>query len=65
MTVEQIEQARTILPITAVQNHYNLAERGYDDVIDHCAAEDIVFVPYFPLKGDVRRAVGRSPSATG
>jgi pyridoxine 4-dehydrogenase len=52
VTVEQIEQARTILPITAVQNHYNLAERGYDDVIDHCAAEDIVFVPYFPLKGD-------------
>ncbi|WP_027004729.1 aldo/keto reductase [Conexibacter woesei] len=51
VTVEQIEHARTILPVTAVQNHYNLAERGYDDVIDHCAAEDIVFVPYFPLKG--------------
>lgn len=52
VSVAQIEQARAILPVTAVQNHYNLTERGYDDVIDHCAAEDIVFVPYFPLKGD-------------
>jgi len=49
--VDQIETAREIVPITAVQNHYNLAERGWDDVIDHCANEGIVFVPYFPLKG--------------
>src|SRR5207247_2968851 len=49
--IDQIEKAREIVPITAVQNHYNLAERGWDDVIDHCANEGIVFVPYFPLKG--------------
>jgi aryl-alcohol dehydrogenase-like predicted oxidoreductase len=51
VSVAQIEQARTILPVTAVQNHYNLAERGHDDVVDHCATEDIVFVPYYPLEG--------------
>ena len=49
--IDQIEQARRIVPIAAVQNHYNLAERGWDDVVDHCAREGIVFVPYFPLKG--------------
>jgi pyridoxine 4-dehydrogenase len=49
--VDQIERARKVVPIAAVQNHYNLAERGHDDVIDHCAAEGIVFVPYFPLRG--------------
>jgi len=49
--IDQIETAREIVPITAVQNHYNLGERGWDGVIDHCAREGIVFVPYFPLKG--------------
>ena len=48
--IDQIEQARKIVPIAAVQNHYNLSERGWDDVVDHCAREGIVFVPYFPLK---------------
>jgi pyridoxine 4-dehydrogenase len=51
VSVAQIEQARATLPVTAVQNHYNLTERRYDDLIDHCAAEDIVFVPYYPLEG--------------
>src|SRR5437773_2455011 len=49
--VDQIERAREIVPIAAVQNHYNVVESGWDDVIDHCAREGIVFVPYFPLKG--------------
>ena len=48
--VETIKRARQIVPITAVQNHYNLAERGHESVIDHCAAEGILFVPYFPLR---------------
>jgi pyridoxine 4-dehydrogenase len=35
-----------------VQNRYNLAERGHDDVVDFCEREGIAFVPYFPLRGD-------------
>ena len=50
--IDQIERAREVVPITAVQNHYNLSERGWEDVVDYCAAEGIVFVPYFPLRGD-------------
>jgi pyridoxine 4-dehydrogenase len=50
--VEQIEQGRRVLPITAVQNQYNLSERRHDEVVDYCAAAGIVFVPYFPLRGD-------------
>jgi pyridoxine 4-dehydrogenase len=49
--VAQIERARRVVPIAAVQNEYNLSERRWDDVVDHCAAEGIVFVPYFPLRG--------------
>lgn len=48
--VEQIERGRTVVPIAAVQNHFNLGERGWDAVVDHCAAEGIVFVPFFPLR---------------
>ena len=40
------------MPITAVQNHYNLSERKHEEVVDYCARESIVFVPFFPLRGD-------------
>jgi pyridoxine 4-dehydrogenase len=50
--IDQIERARRVVPIAAVQNHYNLSAREYEDVVDYCAGEGIVFVPYFPLRGD-------------
>jgi pyridoxine 4-dehydrogenase len=52
VTIEQIEHARRVVPIAAVQNRYNLSDRTHDDVVDYCAREGIVFVPYFPLRGD-------------
>jgi pyridoxine 4-dehydrogenase len=51
VSVEQIERARQVVPIAAVQNHYNLAEREHDEVLDYCDREGIAFVPYFPLHG--------------
>ena len=51
MGVEQIKRAREIVPITAVQNHFSLSERKYEDVVDHCTREGITFVPFYPLKG--------------
>jgi pyridoxine 4-dehydrogenase len=62
VSVEQIERARRIVPIAAVQNRYNLADRRHDDVVDHCEREALAFVPYFPLRGDdpgVAAAAGR------
>ena len=50
--IDQIERARTVVPIAAVQNHYNLSERKYEGVVDYCEAEGIVFVPFFPLRGE-------------
>ncbi|HTJ21246.1 MAG TPA: aldo/keto reductase [Gemmatimonadaceae bacterium] len=52
-----IERARTVVPIAAVQNEYNVAERTYDDVVDYCAREGIVFVPYYPLGAEPGRAL--------
>jgi pyridoxine 4-dehydrogenase len=49
--IDQIERARQVVPIAAVQNNYSLAERKHDEVVDYCAAQGIVFVPFFPLRG--------------
>jgi pyridoxine 4-dehydrogenase len=51
VSVDQVERARRVVPITAVQNHYSLTERKHEAVVDHCAQAGIVFVPYFPLRG--------------
>ena len=50
--IDQIERARRVVPIAAVQNHYNLSERKYERVVDYCAGEGIAFIPFFPLRGD-------------
>jgi pyridoxine 4-dehydrogenase len=50
--IDQIERARRVVPITAVQNRYNLSDRQHEEVVDYCAEEGIVFVPFFPLRGD-------------
>jgi pyridoxine 4-dehydrogenase len=52
VSVEQIERARRVVEIAAVQNRFNLADREHDEVVDYCEREGIAFVPYFPLRGD-------------
>ena len=49
VTVEQIEHARRIVPVASVQNLYNLAQRGADDVLEYCEQAGIGFIPWFPL----------------
>jgi pyridoxine 4-dehydrogenase len=51
VSIDEIERARGVVPIAAVQNHYSLSERKYEAVVDYCERENIVFVPYFPLRG--------------
>jgi pyridoxine 4-dehydrogenase len=52
--IAEIERAREVVPIAVVQNHYNLSERRYEDVVDYCTEQQIAFVPYYPLGGDGR-----------
>ena len=42
--VAEIERARRIVPIAAVQNGYNLAERRHDDVIDYCERLSLIHI---------------------
>lgn len=55
--VEQIERARKVVTVVAVQNQYNLAERRWDSVVDYCEREGIVFVPFSPLRAGRSSAV--------
>jgi len=63
--IDQIERAREIVPIAAVQNQYNLSERRWDEVVDYCATERIPFVPFFPLRGDGGRRLAAIASRHG
>ncbi len=51
VTPAQIAEGRRIAPIVCVQNHYNLAQRSDDGLIDDLARDGIPYVPYFPLGG--------------
>jgi aryl-alcohol dehydrogenase-like predicted oxidoreductase len=51
VTPAQIAEGRGICEIVCVQNHYNLAHRADDGLIDALARDGIAYVPFFPLGG--------------
>ncbi|MET1072973.1 MAG: aldo/keto reductase [Umezawaea sp.] len=48
-TPEMLARAQELTPIAAVQNRFNLLDRSGVQVLADCEAQDIMFVPYFPL----------------
>jgi aryl-alcohol dehydrogenase-like predicted oxidoreductase len=71
VTPAQVAEGRRICEIVCVQNHYNMAHRADDALIDELARSAIAYVPFFPLGGfsplqssslsDVARRVGATP----
>ena len=51
VTAAQVAEARRICDIICVQNHYNLAHRADDHLIDDLSRDGIAYVPFFPLGG--------------
>jgi pyridoxine 4-dehydrogenase len=51
VTARQIAEAQAITDIVCIQNHYNLAHRDDDALIDDLAKQGIAYVPFFPLGG--------------
>jgi len=51
VSAAQVAEAQSIAPIVCVQNHYNLAHREDDELIDSLAEQGVAYVPYFPLGG--------------
>src|ERR1700688_4387778 len=49
VSVQQIQHARTIVPIVSVQNRYSITDRESEDVLEYCEKEKMGFIPWFPL----------------
>jgi pyridoxine 4-dehydrogenase len=49
VSVAELEQCRRIVDVVSVQNRYNLAFRGHEDVLDYCEAAGIAFIPWAPM----------------
>ena len=59
VSVEQIEAARQHFEVASVQNLYNLGNRQSEDVLQHCEAHGIAFIPWFPVAaGELARPGG-------
>lgn len=51
VTARQVAEAQAIAPVVCVQNHYNLVHRSDDALIDVLSAQNIAYVPFFPMGG--------------
>ena len=49
VSVADLEAARKIVPITTVQNLYNLTTRQSEPVLEYAASNGIGFIPWFPI----------------
>jgi pyridoxine 4-dehydrogenase len=49
VSVDELKAAREIVDIVSVQNLYNLTNRKSQDVLDYATAENIAFIPWFPI----------------
>ncbi|MDA8044647.1 MAG: aldo/keto reductase [Actinomycetota bacterium] len=57
--VRQLTEASRIAEIASVQNLYNLTNRSAEDLLGHCEARRIGFIPWFPLAtGELARRDG-------
>jgi len=65
--IDQLERAQEIVEIATVQNRYSVANREHDAVLEYCEANDIGFIPWFPLGagdlGDVGTILGEVAAA--
>lgn len=73
VSVAEIEAARKVFPVATVQNRFNLTDRGSAAVLDHCTANGIGFIPWYPLAAGalaqagaaldgIARRIGATPS---
>ncbi len=49
VTLEQIEEARSIVEIASVQNRFSFSDRTNQDILDYCTQNKIAFIPYGSL----------------
>lgn len=71
--VEDIQEAQKYFKVDAVQNQFNLFNRQYENELDFCEANNIIFIPWYPLAknalsskldllGKIAKKYGASPN---
>jgi pyridoxine 4-dehydrogenase len=51
VSVAQLAQARSIVPIVSVQNRYNFEDRSSEAVLAACERDGLAFLPWAPIGG--------------
>ena len=50
VTEEQVREALQVAPIVSIQNKYNLVDRTSESLVDLCEQEELVFIPWGPIR---------------
>jgi pyridoxine 4-dehydrogenase len=61
VTVDELQQARSLVKVVAVQNRYNVAARRSEEVLKICERDGIVFIPHTPLARSALAGQKRDP----
>jgi pyridoxine 4-dehydrogenase len=71
VSVADIEAASKVFQVATVQNRYNIADRGSEDVLNYCERHSIGFIPWYPLaaghlakSGSILDAIAKAHDAT-
>jgi aryl-alcohol dehydrogenase-like predicted oxidoreductase len=51
VTPTEIEEARKIVEVVAVQNRYSLTDRRHEETLRFCEQQNIGFLPWYPMAG--------------
>jgi pyridoxine 4-dehydrogenase len=50
VTEDQLRRAQRLTAVVSIQNRYSLGDRDSDSLIDLCEQEDMVFLPWAPIR---------------
>ena len=60
----ELARARRLVPIVAVQNRYNVADRSSEEVLEVCARDGLAFIPWAPItRGTAHPSEGHAMAA--
>src|SRR3954465_4155321 len=58
VSAEDIERARSFVPIVSIQTRYNVGDRKWESEVDYCERAQMAFIPWFPPSAACRREGG-------
>jgi aryl-alcohol dehydrogenase-like predicted oxidoreductase len=65
VSIAQLEEAMSVVPIASVQNHFSPFEQGDRAMVDYCAERSIAYLSYSPLGGLPGNPSGVSATTLG